>query len=163
MLNVFLSRKNTTFGVLILGIICNCAFSQSRGDDFWSFAPVGAKIKSFELPLFNDEGEQTGVLRGQEAVILDRFHMQVDDLIYESKQENKTRVFLRVLRGVYDRENNTLSSEANVVIQHGEVQLTGKGLNWNISKQKGGIFEDVRVVINSSIASGSQVASEGKE
>jgi len=137
--------------------------AQSSDNDLWSLAPVGGKLRGFELPLHNKEGLETGVIRGREAVILDRFRVRVEDLIYESGSASDKPVFLRISQGIYNRDTNELTSDGFLVLRNGEMEISGSGLTWNIQKKKGSILNNARVAIFSGSAELRKVASDSGE
>jgi hypothetical protein len=148
--------------MFFFSMLC-CTDAQSQGGDFWSFASKGARIRGFELPLHNKEGVENGVIRGREAVIIDRFQIRVSDLIYESTPGSEDQVFLRVTEGIYNRENNTLSSDGQVLLKRGKIEISGNGLIWNIQEQRGLIREHASVVISSNKSHIRNVTADNKE
>ncbi len=134
---------------LILNALTNRLSSQQSqlGSDLWNLAPVGAKIRGFDIPLTNAQGKRTGRLRGSEAVILDRFNVKVTDLTYTSDGEDSPEIYLQLSDGLYNRDKEELSSQGSVYLKRDNLEVSGVGLTWDLRTRQGSITKGVRVVI----------------
>lgn len=145
-LNLLVLGAGAVLFALVSAALATAQTTGSTGD-LWSLAPVGAKIRGFDLPLTNKQGVSTGRLRGSEAVILDRFQVKVSDLVYTSTQTDEPEIYLHLADGIYNRDTEEITTEGKIYLRRDNMEISGNKLTWDLRARRGQIHEDVRVVI----------------
>ncbi len=130
------------------GLLAIALQAQTIESELWQLAPKGSKIRGFELPVLSSDGIQSGLIRGREVVIVDRFTAKIVDFTYESTQSAEDHFYLHISEAVYDREKNEVRSDGRVLLRVRDMEISGTGLIWNLSQQKGCLLQEVRVVIS---------------
>ncbi len=109
--------------------------------------PGSRVVKKLRYPEYDDQGRLRFELMGDEATIRADGLIQIINLMLVFYEDGESVMRVTSPSCLFDREKQTAVSTSTVFVSRAELELTGKGFEWN---GKGGGFkinDEARVVI----------------
>lgn len=123
-------------------LVVLAASAQGSGD-----LPGGRVVKKLRYPEYDEQGRLRFELMGDEATIRADGLIEIVNLMLVFYEDGESVMKVTSPGCLFDREKQTAVSTSTVFVSRAEIELTGRGFEWN---GKGGgfkIHEEARVVI----------------
>lgn len=101
------------------------------------FLPNGTSLNNVSVPVFNDKGEPTTMLKAERVTVADKKKGEVDifKAVVEILDETDP-LFIHMEKGRYFRNKNLISSENPVRIFKSNLEVTGTGAYFDLVSQE---------------------------
>ena len=112
-----------------------------------SFAKPGSVIRGFSAPQFDGEGNLTGRMHSERAVVQSDGRLRVEGIFMQGFKGGQPDYELRLNACLYNQETGLVTTEDVVRLVRTNVTITGQGAIWDVANFHGRLLSNVVMVI----------------
>ena len=114
---------------------------------FLVLASSGQVLKGFRYPGYDEKGQLKFEITGDEAQVQPSGLIQIKNLKMTFYEQGKIMMQVSTPQCLFDRVKRSAVSSADVCVTRDEVELTGRGFEWNAQDGRMKILANTRVVL----------------